>query len=146
MADEPENHTIRLLREMREETNRRFDEMRTETNRRFDEMREENAAFRKETGERFAENEQRHAETRAENDQRHAETREQLGHVLSAVVAMAKTVNVTAEAVTTIAAVQEQHSTALGKLIEGQQIIEHDIRGIKMRVDRIEKHTGLVKA
>jgi len=27
MADEPENHTLRLLREMREETNHRFDEM-----------------------------------------------------------------------------------------------------------------------
>jgi uncharacterized coiled-coil protein SlyX len=30
MADEPDNHTQRLLREMREETNRRFDEMREE--------------------------------------------------------------------------------------------------------------------
>jgi DNA anti-recombination protein RmuC len=57
MADEPENHTLRLLREMREETNRRFDEMREEANRRFNEiregtnhrfdgMREEQAAFR----------------------------------------------------------------------------------------------------
>ena len=96
MTDEPENHTIRLLQEMRAETNRRFDEMRAE-----------NAEFRKEA--------------------------------LSAIVAMAKTVNVTAEAVTAIAAVQAQHSTALN-------IIEHDIRGIKMHVDRIEKHTGLVRA
>jgi hypothetical protein len=59
MAEEPDNHTLRLLREMREETNRRFDEMREETNRRFDgmredtnrrfdEMRDEAAAFRKE--------------------------------------------------------------------------------------------------
>ena len=31
-------------------------------------------------------------------------------------------------------------------LKESVQIIEHDISGIKMRVERIEKHTGLVKA
>lgn len=28
---------------------------------------------------------------------------------------------------------------------ESQHIVEHDITGIKMRIDRIEKHTGLVK-
>jgi chromosome segregation ATPase len=32
------------------------------------------------------------------------------------------------------------------KLTEAVQIIEHDISGIKMRVERIERHTGLVKA
>jgi hypothetical protein len=55
VAGEPENHTLRLLREMREEAKRHFDEMREETNRsfdgmnrRFDEMREEHASFRAE--------------------------------------------------------------------------------------------------
>ncbi|MGA7329417.1 MAG: hypothetical protein WBX25_34285 [Rhodomicrobium sp.] len=30
-------------------------------------------------------------------------------------------------------------------LKESAQIIEHDIAGIKMRIERIERHTGLVK-
>lgn len=29
---------------------------------------------------------------------------------------------------------------------ESAMIIEHDITGIKMRIERIERHTGLVKA
>ena len=29
---------------------------------------------------------------------------------------------------------------------ESAKIIEHDITGIKMRIERIERHTGLVKA
>jgi hypothetical protein len=32
------------------------------------------------------------------------------------------------------------------ELQESAQIIEHDISGIRMRVERIERHTGLVKA
>ncbi len=32
------------------------------------------------------------------------------------------------------------------QLVEAVQIIEHDISGIKMRIERIERHTGLVKA
>jgi hypothetical protein len=71
MADEPENHTIRLLREMREETSTRFGEMDRrfgETDRRFDEMR-------------------------VENQRQHTETRQQLGTVLETVLEMAKAVN-----------------------------------------------------
>ena len=32
------------------------------------------------------------------------------------------------------------------ELQESAQLIEHDISGIRMRVERIERHTGLVKA
>jgi hypothetical protein len=44
MAEEPENHTLRLLREMREEANRRFEE----TNGRFDALEAAAAARHKE--------------------------------------------------------------------------------------------------
>ncbi len=50
------------------------------------------------------------------------------------------------EAVTAIAQTQENHSVLLGKMHEGQMIIERDLSAIKMRVERIERHTGLVQA
>ena len=71
MADEPENHTLRLLREMREEN-----------------LRLHAGTRELVTG------------VREENLRTHAETREQLTFVLETVVGMAKTVNATAEAVT----------------------------------------------
>ena len=74
MADEPENHTLRLLREMREENQRLHAETRADMEQRFESTREENLRL-------------------------HAETREQLATVLETVVEMAKTANTTAEAV-----------------------------------------------
>ncbi len=50
------------------------------------------------------------------------------------------------DAVTAIAQTQEKHSAVLGKMHEGQMIIERDLSAIKMRVERIERHTGLVQA
>ncbi len=50
------------------------------------------------------------------------------------------------DAVTAIARTQENHSVLLGKMHEGQMIIERDLSAIKMRVERIERHTGLVQA
>jgi hypothetical protein len=82
MADEPENHTLWLLREMREE-NLRF-----------------HAETREQLGGMRADNEQRFAGMREENLRVHTETRGQLALVLETVVDMAKTVNTTAEAVT----------------------------------------------
>ncbi len=58
------------------------------------------------------------------------------GHTLGKVI----------DAVTAIARTQEQHSAVLGKMHEGQMIIERDLSAIKMRVERIERHTGLVQA
>jgi hypothetical protein len=46
MADEPENHTLRLLREMREETNRRFDALEAAAAARHKELSVEIAAMR----------------------------------------------------------------------------------------------------
>jgi hypothetical protein len=31
-------------------------------------------------------------------------------------------------------------------LTDGQKIVEHDLRGVKMHIERIEKHTGLIEA
>jgi len=58
------------------------------------------------------------------------------GHTLGKVI----------DAVTAIAQTQEKHSAVLGKMHEGQMIIERDLSAIKMRVERIERHTGLVQA
>lgn len=92
MADEPENHTIRLLQEMRAEMRVRFDKSDT--------------AIAELQG------------TVTELQVAVAATRADLGIVKDDV----------------------------GALKESAQIIEHDISGIKMRVERIERHTGLVKA
>jgi DNA anti-recombination protein RmuC len=125
MADEPENHTLRLLREMREETNRRFDEMREETNHRCDGMREN-------TNRRFD-------EMREENRQMHAQTRAGLASVLESIVEMARTVNRTAEAVTKMAKEQERHSQIL--TVTGSRL-----NTIDQRLALMEEYTGFVKA
>ena len=71
MVDEAENHTLRLLREMRDQLTG---------------WREENLRL--------------HADAREENLRMHVDTREQLALVIETTVDMAKTVNATAEAVT----------------------------------------------
>ncbi len=63
-------------------------------------------------------------------------TQKQQGEVLVKVI----------DAVTALATRQEQQSLVIGKIHEGQQIIERDLSAIKMRVERIERHTGLVQA
>ncbi len=50
------------------------------------------------------------------------------------------------DAVTALAERQETQSVVIGKIHEGQMIIERDLSAIKMRVERIERHTGLVQA
>jgi septal ring factor EnvC (AmiA/AmiB activator) len=120
MADEPENHTLRLLQQMREENAAFREEMTT--------FRQEMTAFRLETNKRFESVDSRLGKLEAQ----HVQTRADLANVLEAVVATAHTVNI-------IAKVQAQQTKTL-------QIVEHDLRGIKMRIDRIEEHTGLVKA
>jgi len=124
MADEPENHTLRLLREMREENLR----LHAGTREQLAGVREENLRLHAEAR---ADTEQRFAVMREENLRMHTETREQLTLVLQTVVEMAKTVNAAAEAVTEMNGRME--------IIEGLNIVDG-------RLARIEKHTGLVKA
>ncbi len=121
MVDEPENHTLRLLREMRDQLTG---------------WREENLRMHAEAR---AENLQLHAETRElvaavreENLRMHVETREQLALVIETTVDMAKTVNATAEAVT--------------EMNGRMEIMEGRLNIVDGRLARIEKHTGLVKA
>ncbi len=82
------------------------------------------------------------AEMRTEIGAMRAELQEQgrsldeQGHTLGKVI----------DAVTAVAQTQEKHSVVLGKMHEGQMIIERDLSAIKMRVERIERHTGLVQA
>jgi len=119
-----ENHTIRLLQEMR-------GEFRTE----MSEMRSEMAQFRQETRQRFDSMEQ------------------QIGSVDRRVGILEPAVLKVIDAVTAIAKTQEQHTalfmTHSGMLTEiqrAQNVMEKDMRGIRGRVERIEDHIGLVKA
>ena len=80
--DEPENHTLHLLREMRDQLTG---------------WREENLRLHAETR---AETRELIAGVREENLRMHVETREQLALVIETTLGMAKTVNATAEAVT----------------------------------------------
>jgi hypothetical protein len=142
MADEPENHTLRLLREMREETNRRLDEMREETNRRLDEMREE-------TNRRFG-------EMREEANRRFGEMRVEMGEIRAQTnliprlaVDVAGLRGNVAELQLTAAAMRADQSRAnalLETVAETQQ--NHGVRlnAIDGRLALIENHTGLVKA
>lgn len=99
MTDEPENLTLRLLRE----------------------MREENASFREEVRQGFQELNIAVAATWAD-----------LAIVKDDVAVLKKDVAVL--------------KSDVSALKESVRIIEHDISGIKMRIERIERHTGLVKA
>jgi|GEM_PF-4313351 len=67
---------------------------------------------------------------------KHGDMLEKQGEILVKVI----------EAVTALAGTQEKQSIVIGKIHEGQHIIERDLSVIKMRVERIERHTGLVEA
>jgi hypothetical protein len=72
MADEPENHTLRLLREMREDNERLHAQMREDNERQHAELREDIER------------------QRGDNDRQHAQTRADLAPVLETVLEMAK--------------------------------------------------------
>jgi DNA anti-recombination protein RmuC len=142
MADEPENHTLRLLREMREESNHRFDEMREESNRRFEEMREEsNRRFdemREESNRRFDEIRGEMREIRGEMGEMRAQTdlipklAGDVAELQLAVAAMRADQTRTNKLLETVAGTQKNHGIRLNA-IDG-------------RLALIEEHTGLVKA
>jgi hypothetical protein len=110
MADEPENHTLRLLREIREEIAKGFDAMRAENEVRF-----------KAIDARFDAIDARFDGI----DARFEVVERVLGKTIDAVMAIAK--------------VQDRHTESL-------QIVEGYLSVIAKRVERIEKHTGLVRA
>ncbi len=117
MTDEPENHTLRVLRE----------------------MREENAGFREEVRQGFREVHQEAADFRAEVNDRssrlEAESRSQ-----------SETLGKVIDAVTKIATVQEQHSGHLARIERTQQSHGARLNIIDGRLAELEAHVGLVKA
>ncbi len=118
-----ENHTLALLREMRADMSAMrtdMSAMRTD----ITEMRTDITEIRTDITEMRTDIAALKAEQAAQ------------GHILGKVI----------DAVTAIAQTQEKHSVFLGQLHEGQMIIERDLSAIKMRVERIERRTGLVKA
>jgi chromosome segregation ATPase len=133
-----ENHTIRLLQEMRGEFRTEMSDMRTEMR----EMRAEQSQFRQETERRF------------DGVDRRFDTLEQrVGSLDQRVGTLEPAVLKVIDAVTAIAKTQDQHTALLmthsEKLTEiqrAQNVMEKDMRGIRGRVERIEDHIGLVKA
>jgi chromosome segregation ATPase len=122
-----ENHTIRLLQEMRTETV---------------EFRQEMAQFRQETERRFD-----------AIDGRFDSLEQRVGGLEQRVGGFEPTMLKVIDAVTAIAKTQEQHtmllmahSEKLTEIQRAQNVIEKDMRGIRGRVERIEDHIGLVKA
>jgi predicted nuclease with TOPRIM domain len=116
MADEPENLTLKLLREMRADITGLRDDMK--------EVRAEQAAVREDL-----------KEIRAEQ---HA-LASLLGKVSDAVTAIAATQEHHSQ-------VLARHSELFGQVIETQQSHGGRLNAIESRLAIIEKHTGLVKA
>ncbi len=136
MADEPENHTLRLLREMREDNERLHAQAREDNERQHAQMREDaerrHAQMREDFDGLRADNERQHAQTREYYDRQHAQTRADLATVLETVQEMAKSVNA-------------MHA-GLSDLRRGQRILESEMRALRGRVERIEDELDPVKA
>ena len=118
MADEVENHTLRLLQEMRAE------------------MRTELAATRAEMREGLAETRNELAATRTEMREGFAEVRQRLSIVEDS---LGKVI----EAVTEIAKIQEKHSSLLIELAESDRIAGARLNALEARLGRIESKSGL---
>jgi septation ring formation regulator EzrA len=118
MADEVENHTLRLLQEMRTEMREGFAEVRAEMRGELAEMRNELAATRSEMREGFTEVHQRLSTVEGS-----------LGKVI--------------DAVTEIAKMQEKHSGLLIELAESDRIAGTRLNALEARLGRIESKSGL---
>ena len=114
MADDVENHTLRLLQEMRAEMREGQAEMRNE----LAATRNELAATRTEMREGFAEVRQRLSTVEGS-----------LGKVI--------------DAVTEVAKIQEKHSGVLIELAELERIAGARLNALEARLGRIESKTGL---
>jgi chromosome segregation ATPase len=133
-----ENHTIRLLQEMRAEIRSDISSVRTEV-----------AQFRQETGRRLSSLES----SVGSLESGVASLASGVGSLDRRMSVLEPAVVKVIDAVTAIANTQEQHTALLmthsEKLTEiqrAQNVMEKDMRGIRGRVERIEDHIGLVKA
>jgi hypothetical protein len=153
MAEEPENHTLRLLREMREETNCRFDEMREEMNRRFDETF---GKMNRRLDETRGEMNRRLDETRGEMSRRFDETRGEMGEMREEMKEIRAQTNLIPKlagdvaelqlAVAAMRADQTRANEVLETVAETQKNQGMRLNAIDGRLALCEKHTGLVKA
>jgi DNA repair ATPase RecN len=128
MADDVENHTLRLLQEMRTEMRESTAETRAEMRESIAGMRESLAETRAEMREGFA-----------RMDQRLTETEQRLS-------GLEGTVSKVIDAVTNIAKVQETHSALLTELVESSRIAGGRLNTLEARLGRIEKQAGLAVA
>ncbi len=125
MADDVENHTLRLLQEMRAEMRDGQAEMRNEL-----------SATRTEMREGFAEVRHELAATRTEMREGLAEVRQRLSTVEGS---LGKVI----DAVTEVAKIQEKHSVVLIELAESERIAGARLNALEARLGRIESKTGL---
>jgi chromosome segregation ATPase len=128
MADDVENHTLRLLQEIRSEMREGQAEMRSE----LAEMRSESAEMRGE----LAATRNELAATRTEMREGFAEVRQRLSIVEGS---LGKVI----DAVTEIAKIQEKHSSLLIELADSGRIAGTRLNALEARLGRIESKTGL---
>ncbi len=149
MADDVENHTLRLLQEMRAEMRESRDELRAEIHATRDELRAEVHATRDEAratrDELRAEMSEMRAgmgEMRAEMGQGFARIESLEGRVHNLEASQLEVLG----AIKAMAKVQEQHTGLLLELVEAEQIAGSRLNAVDARLGRIEKRVGLVPA
>ncbi len=130
MTDEPDNLTLRVLREMREEMKLGFRDLRDEMDRRFDEV-----------DRRFEAVDRRFEEV----DRRFDNVHQRIDETNHVVIESRDTLLRVVEAVTAIAKVQEQHSKLLIAQKTDVEQIKETTSILEARLVRMEKHVGLVK-
>lgn len=120
MADDIENHTLRLLQEMRTEMRdgfARLDQRLTAVEQRLDGV-----------------------------EQRLGGVEQRLSGSEQRLSGLEGTMSKVIDAVTTIAKVQEQHSAMLAELVETSRISGGRLNTVEARVGRIEKQAGMTLA
>jgi chromosome segregation ATPase len=130
MADDVENHTLRLLQEIRTEMAglredfARFDQRLTAVEQRLDGVEQHLDGIEQRLG---------------GVEQRLTGSEQRLG-------GLEGTVSKVIDAVTSMATVQEQHSAMLAELVETSRISGGRLNTVEARVGRIEKQAGMTLA
>lgn len=138
MADDVENHTLRLLQEMRAEMREGFAETRAEMREGFARADQRLTAVEQ----RITGVEQRLTGV----EQRLTGVEQRLTGVEQRLGGLEGTVSKVIDAVTEIAKVQEKHSAVLTELVESSRIAGGRLNALEARAGRIEKQAGLAVA
>ncbi len=142
MADDAENHTLRLLQEMRAETRAGLDELRAEIRATRDEARATRDELRAEIAATRNELRAEMGEMRTEMRQGFARIDSLDGRVSNLEASQLEVIG----AIKAMAKVQEQHTGLLLELVEAEQIAGSRLNAVDARLGRIEKRVGLVPA